>query len=578
MPPEHKRRRRRPRRLRFLLVLLLLAIAGTYLYNQWNDRPNDAHISPDYGGVERPIFYEGDYIGSGAVGEQASLMLPLPVYQKLVDETIRYEKDSESVIITTVDKVIRLQTNELTGFVNEQPMTLNFPVEKVDGVLYLPVEALKAVYHLQVLDYPATGAVILRKEGDALQWAKVPVNAKHPDRKKQLRREPTLQAPIHADLAQGAAVTLWGEQEGWYKVLTEDGIPGYMRKTDLVLDRTETIPLQPVQEPFRPWEPIGQKINLTWQQVWGSNKADFASYGPMPGLNVISPQWLHLEDGQGTVVNKADPAFMAWARENNYRVWPLFNNGFDPDRTTEALATYDTRMKMIKQLLSYIELYKLDGVNVDFENVYLKDKENFVQFLREMTPLLHEQGAVVSVDITVKAGSDTYSRFLDREALAKTVDYLILMGYDEHWGSSPVAGSVASLPWVEKGISRILEEDQVPPGKLILGVPFYTRIWTETTKDGATKVSSKAVSMNHIENLIAEKKLTPVLEEASGQHYVEYTEAGKRMRIWIEDETSMAKRLDLIRKFDLAGIASWSRGMETPNIWTRIEADLNTLR
>ncbi|MBC8079623.1 MAG: glycosyl hydrolase [Gorillibacterium sp.] len=567
------------RRLWPLLILLLLVLAaGGFTFNiLWGEQVNKAHEKPDFGPVTRPIFYKGEFIGVGAEGEKAGLMLPLSTYQEYVDKTIRYEQDSESVIITTNDKVVRLKTSQLTGFVNEKPFKMQFPVKKVGGVIYLPVEPLKEFYHLVVLEYPNTGAVVLRKEGDALQWAKVPQNPKHSDQTMALRAKPTLQAPIHSDLKQDTAVTLWGEAEGWYRVLTEDGIPGYMRKSDLVLDRTETVPIQPLKEPFIAWEAMGQKINLTWQQVW-SKAADFSSIGDMPGLNVISPQWLHLEDGAGTVVNKVDPAFIAWANKRGYRVWPLFNNGFDPERTTQALSTYDTRMKIIKQLLSYVELYKLNGVNVDFENVYLKDKENFAQFLREMTPLLHEQGAVVSVDITVKAGSDTYSRFLDREALGQTVDYLILMGYDEHWATSPEAGSVASLPWVENGISRILEEDGVPASKMILGVPFYTRIWTEKTEDGETKVSSKAVSMSHIENLLIEKKLTPIMDVASGQHYVEYNEDGSAKKIWIEDEISMTKRMDLVRKYDLAGVASWSRGMETDNIWTRIQDELKKLR
>ncbi|WP_058301561.1 glycosyl hydrolase family 18 protein [Gorillibacterium timonense] len=568
-PRPRKRRRIGPP----LLALLFLSAALVAGYRLWNDQPNREHLPPDFGGFSKPIFYEGELLKPEALGTGATLALPLPVIQEHIDPYIRYEADSKSVIITTADRVLRMKTRELTAFLNEKPISLQVPVEEENGVIYVPVQALKDYYRFQLSESSDTGAVLLKKEGDALQWAKVVVDSKHPTRTKSLRSLPSSKAPIYTDLSGNQSVMLWGEEDGWYRAQTESGIIGYVRKADLVLDRTETVPIQPAETGFDPGKPLGEKINLTWQQIW-STKPDLSKIGDMPGLNVISPQWLHLLDGEGTVTTKADLAYSKWAHERNYRIWALFNNGFDPDRTTQALASYDTRMKIIKQLVAYAQMYDMQGINVDFENVYLKDKENFVQFLREMTPIMHEQGLIVSVDITVKGGSEVYSKFLDRRALGETVDYLILMGYDEHWATSQTAGSVASLPWVEEGVSRILEEDDVPPDKFILGVPFYTRIWTEETVDGKMKVSSKAYSMDYIQSLIKEKKLTPVMNEEIGQHYVEYKEDGKTMKIWIEDAISMQKRMDLVAKYKLGGVASWSRGMESADIWKVIQNSL----
>jgi spore germination protein YaaH len=224
---------------------------------------------------------------------------------------------------------------------------------------------------------------------------------------------------------------------------------------------------------------------------------------------------------------------------------------------------------MIKQLLSFAQMYQLEGINIDFENVALKDKVNLVQFVRELSPFLHEQGLVVSIDVTVKDGSDTYSKFMDRRAVNDSVDYMMVMSYDEHWSTSQTAGSVSSLPWVEKGITRIIEEDAVPASKILMGLPFYTRIWTEQDK-----VTSKTVSMEVVQKLIKDKKLTPVFDIASGQNYVEYTEGNKKMKIWIEDAKSMQSRIELAKKLDLAGVASWSRSFETPDIWTVIQSGL----
>jgi spore germination protein YaaH len=230
---------------------------------------------------------------------------------------------------------------------------------------------------------------------------------------------------------------------------------------------------------------------------------------------------------------------------------------------------------MIKQLLAFAKLYRLQGINIDFENVYLKDKANLTQFVREMVPLMHEQGLVVSIDVTVKSTSENWSMFYDRRSLAETVDYMMVMTYDEHWASSPKAGSVASLPWVERSIVQIMKEDGVPASKLVLGVPYYTRIWTEQTKDGQTTVTSKAVSMETVNGIIKEKGLKPVFSSETGQNYVEYDDGpGKVSKIWIEDETSMKARIELVKKYDLAGVASWRRGFETSNIWNVISETL----
>lgn len=253
----------------------------------------------------------------------------------------------------------------------------------------------------------------------------------------------------------------------------------------------------------------------------------------------------------------------------------MFSNGFEPDQTSEVLASVEKRFYMIQQLVAFAQLYQLEGINIDFENVYTEDKENLVQFVKELTPIMHEQGLVVSIDVTPKSTSEMWSVFLDREALGKIVDYMIVMAYDEHWASSPKAGSVASIPWVEKSISRIIEEDGVPPGKLILAMPLYTRLWSETPQaDGSVKVKSKAIGMKRSDEIIAEQSLKPQLDEASGQHYVEYVEEGITQRIWLEDELSIVNRVNLVHQYELAGVATWARSFQKPAIWPVIEKAL----
>lgn len=553
----------------FLFILLLISAAGTYYWFTVY-YPNQEHADPDLNNMKKPIYYEGTTWKEEALGSKESLKLPLSLVQDKVDPTLLYEASSDSVIITTKDKVVRLKTNNSTGMVNEKAFTLRFPVEKSGDRVYLPIESLREYYDLDIRESEETGVIMIYRAGDTIQWGNVQVTGNKAGQTVPLRKSVGIKFPIVADLQPKEQVAILSEQDGWYHVQRKNGITGYVQKKSIALDHIETVPAPKQPTAFVPWKPLGGKVNLTWEHVVTKNP-NTAQIAPMPGLNVISPTWFHLMDGEGNIKNQADAAYVKWAQTNNLQVWALFDNNFDPKITTEALATYDKRLKMIKQLLSFAQMYKLQGINIDFENVNLKDKANLTQFVREMTPMLHEQGLVVSIDVTVKSTSENWSMFYDRQALSETVDYMMVMAYDEYWASSPTAGSVSSLPWVEKSIVQIMKEDKVPASKLILGVPYYTRIWTEQTKDGKSTVTSRAVFMDTANTIIKDKNLTPVFLPEVGQHYVEYKEGDALIKIWLEDEVSMKSRIELVKKYDLAGVASWRRGYEVPAIWDLIK-------
>jgi spore germination protein YaaH len=557
--------------LRFFLVGLAVFVlaCGIAVIALWKDIvPNRQHVEADFQKLAKPVFYKGSFYPETAIGEKEGLKLPLSLIQEWIDPSIVYEKASDSVIITTKDKVLRFKTSQLSAFMNEKPYTLQFPVEKKGDILYVPIEPLRQIYQIELRASEQAGTLILVKKGDHLQWGSL--NKKSAA---ALRTGSAIRYPIVSEIAAGEQLMIWGEDAGWYKVQRSNGFTGYVSKTDVVLGHEELIPEQQFSAPFIPWKPMGGKLNVTWEQVTTKNP-DTSKIPDLPGVNVISPTWFSIADGEGNLSNIADSAYVKWAQSRSVQIWALFSNGFEPKRTSEALSTYDRRMKMTKQLIGFAQIYKLKGINIDFENVNTKDKENLVQFVREMTPLLHEQGLVVSMDVTPKSNSEMWSVFYDRPALAEVIDYMMLMAYDEHWASSPVSGSVASLPWVEKSVSRLLEEDRIPPSKLILGVPFYTRLWTEESKAGKNTVTSKALSMESAQAIIKDKKLTPVLDSATGQNYAEYKDGAKLMRIWLEDETSVKARMEIVKKYDLAGIASWRRGYETPDIWNAISSSL----
>lgn len=554
-----------------LCLGMFAAGAGTFLIQQL--APNRTHVEPDFHELTKPIFYEGNYYKSSAIGEKEGLKLPLDFVQKWIDPTIIYEKSSDSVIITTKDKVMRMKTTELSALMNEKPISLSFPVEKKEDTMYLPVEPLKQLYAFEIRESTKSGAILLFKQGDVIKWGN------HTGKKEtQLRTEATIKAPIVATIAVNEQVMITGLEEDWYKVQLESGPIGFVRKSEITEDHDETIPLQEQSvSTYVPWKPITGKLNMTWEHVITKNP-DTSKIDEMPGLQVISPTWFSVADSEGRISNLADASYVKWAHDRNYQVWALFSNGFDADRTTKVLANYDLRMKMIKQLLGFAQTYKLQGINIDFENVYLKDKENLVQFVREMTPFMHEQGLSVSIDVTPKSTNEMWSVFYDRPALAEVVDYMMLMAYDEYWATSPKSGSVSSLPWVERSVTALLTTDKIPPSKLVLGVPFYTRQWTEETKNGKLTATSKTLTMEAAQTIIKDKKLTPTFLADTGQNYVEYKDGSKLIRIWLEDEVSIKARLALVDKYNLAGVATWRRGFEKPAIWDVLKDNLPILK
>ena len=261
-------------------------------------------------------------------------------------------------------------------------------------------------------------------------------------------------------------------------------------------------------------------------------------------------------------------------KKNKYKLWPLITNSFDPDLTHKFLNDKNARKNIIKQLVVYAGLYEVDGINFDFENIYESDRELLNQFMLEATKALHDINVKVSIDVTAPMDDSQWSKCYDRKTLGKIVDYVMLMAYDEHWRTSPVSGSVASLPWVENGVVNTLKD--VPNEKLVLGLPFYMREWQEQTVAGKIKVKAKTVAMHEIDTIIKDKKLKPLWLEDKGQDYVQYQQDGAIYKIWIENEKSLDKKINLVEKYNLAGVAAWRKGFEKPEVWQLLEEKLNS--
>ncbi|MDF2591594.1 MAG: ydhD1 [Clostridia bacterium] len=314
------------------------------------------------------------------------------------------------------------------------------------------------------------------------------------------------------------------------------------------------------------------KINLAWQYL-SQGTPDMSNAPKFEGLNVISPTWFALNNASGDIRSIADIKYSNWAHKNGYQVWALVTNDFNKDMTSQMLINPTSRQKAVDTLIQYAKDYKLDGINVDFENMYTKDKDLFTLFVKELYQKTKQIGVVLSVDVTVIAKNSNWSESYDRKALAQVSNYIVLMAYDQYWAGSPVSGSVAQLKWTEDNLKKVLLE--VPKEKLLLGMPFYTRVWQEQyDSNNKLVVTSKAVSMEYAEQLITENRAIKTWDAVSGQYFATYNKDGATYKIWLENENSIKLRVELANKYNLAGVASWKMGLEKPVIWDVIAATL----
>ncbi len=306
---------RRGKKRRKPLLLMTIAVMcgmvfGLYYWSVYV--PSSKHEEPGFEGNPKPVFYQGTMLNDPAIGSKESLKLPLDIVKEHIDPSLIYEESSESTIITTQDKVVRLRTSELTGMMNEKPFKLRFPLEKKDDKVYLPIDPLKDLYEIELRESEETGAVLMFKAGDTVRWYQAVSYPGKPDRTIPMRRDPSIKAIILADVKQGEKVMVWDEHEQWLRVQLTSGYMGYIRKEQLVADQEETIPQKKPVAEFVPKQPVSGKVNLTWEHVVTKNP-DTSNIPPMPGVNVVSPTWFHLEDGEGNLNNLADPAYVKWA-------------------------------------------------------------------------------------------------------------------------------------------------------------------------------------------------------------------------------------------------------------------------
>ena len=468
-----------------------------------------------------------------------------------------YEEEETNQIITTYNKkiaAIGFEENKI--IINGSEKNIYAHAIEKDGQIYLPISEMQDVYDVEINNIEKSKVVTI----DSLnREQKKAVAAKNLSVKSSTK---FLNKTVDK-VKKGQTVIVVSENKGYTKIRTEDGKLGYVKSDKLA---NEVV----VREAMEEEKQIDGKVNLTWDYYSKYASAPDRTGESIEGINVVSPSFFYIGD-DGTLetnIGKKGESYITWAHNNGYKVWPMISNAeAGLTVTSKIMNSYEARQNLIEDIVNNCVKYKLDGINVDFENMKEEDKDLFSRFIIELTPRLKEMGLVTSVDVTAPDGGETWSMCFDRNVIGDVADYIVFMAYDEYGVSSTTPGTTAGYDWVKLSLNKFLQTEEIEASKIILAVPFYTRVWTT---DSQGKVSNNTISMKKVYDEIPDGVET-TWDDKLKQNYVEYTSNGNKKQIWIEDEASIKEKISLIKENDLGGVASWRKDLESDNIWSILD-------
>ena len=468
---------------------------------------------------------------------------------------ITVDQANKKLIINLSAQNIMMADDATTNFIKTYAGNVYIPLREIEKELYFPLNTTDQFFKLS---YTVTGDTIkMRVYSGNDKIAKI--------------NQSNVQAVSSLLDGKGETVNLnlndtvfiSGETDNYYKISADDGSTVYVMKDFVTISEIDLSKIDfyaPKQSKFKRGS---EKISLAWDYV--STITPSAPAIKFNGLDILSPTWFDLiTDGDGSVENNGDKGYTDSAHSKEYMVWATITNNMSTKGstafTTKTFNNSGLLNKSVAQYIFYSCLYDVDGINIDYEDVADGDAAGLVSFTALMRNYTEKQGLVLSIDTLIPR---PWTVEYDRASLAKYVDYLAVMTYDEHYSGSPAAGSIASFPWVEDALKSTLEE--VPASKLLLGIPLYTRIWTV---DSTGKIiSNPSAKMPSVRSTIESKNLTPVWLNKEKQYYVEYADGSNTSKIWLEDSRSIANRLDLVSRYNLAGAASWQLCQGEDPIW-----------
>ena len=582
---EKTARRKKQLRIRvfFGALFLILGIAAAVWliirYTPTNQRMSlEEYFGPMEADEAAIVIQDQILTDQRALVRDGHVYLPHELVRDSLNERFFWDAENGQVLFTTASQTFEIPVESasykvIDGALDDDPSSESSFEEVIalradSGDLYFSLAFLAQYTDIAWTYEEDTRHVFIRNQwGDTLTADSLKEAA--------VRYAGGIKSPIVTDLLKGDQVIVLEQGEHWLKVLTQNGFVGWVKSNRM----TEPVTVNQEHEGFTPVAypsiKMDDKVSLIWHMVTttGDNKAFPDATASMTGINVISPTWFSLTDNEGNVESLGSKTYVEEAHNKGLQVWGLVDD-FSPDMDNSVmLSSTAARRNCISQLIGYARTLGMDGINIDFEHIDPDDAYTYTEFVRELSIACRSHSLVLSVDTYPPYDFNAY---LNRKEIAAVSDYLINMGYDEHYVGSESAGSVASFGYEARALSTLLQSG-IPADKLISAIPFYTRIWyTSTDEAGTAYINSEELSMNAVSATLESWSLTPQWDPSTAQNYISwYTDDGVLCEIWIEDADSLLRKALLVSSNDLAGCAIWALGFQDDSVWKVVSENIS---
>lgn len=549
-----------------VLIIIIVGVSfGKGIMEKYSYSKDQADLNEYFGvsGDEGAIIMQDEIIEDKArVSADGTFYITYDTVSDYFIYTRLYVNETEDTIRYVLpDRIISYNIGESSYMDGENENLCDYQIAFYEGdTLYIAIDFIRLFTVFDFETFREPNRIQIYTSYGERQFATI-------EKDTQVRYQGGVKSKILKEVPAGDQVIVLDQMETWSKVKTADGFIGYVENKRLGEAESMTPAFVNNSSMYGDLEFTGiskdYKINMGWHQVSGpgGNATLTEVTANTKGLNTIAPTWFHLTGNEGNIVSYASADYVDSAHAMGLEVWALADDFTEEVDRYAIFSSSGARANLIQNLMREVQNYGIDGLNIDFEKIDEKTGKHFVEFIRELSVECRKNGIVLSVDnYPISGGAIWYNR---REQ-GTYADYVIVMGYDEHWGSGGTAGSVSSIEYVESGIADTLE--YVPAEKLINGIPFYTRIWKTT----GTEVVGESVGMQTAANFVAENGIQTQWQDAECQHYGEIQKGDTLYQVWLEDYDSVKVKLDVMKTYDLAGVAEWKLGLETPDVWDLI--------
>ncbi|MCQ5201543.1 glycosyl hydrolase family 18 protein [Mordavella massiliensis] len=581
--PQSRRRRKRNLILKvgFFIILIVGIIAAVFLWRRYGPSKEQADLNGYYG-IESEdqlaIVVNNDILEPKGMISDGKAYVEYSIVRDYINQRFYWDPSENILLYTLPNDTVSVDVGSTDYTVSKQKNTGDYVILKTEGsTAYIALDFVKQYTDMEYEVYDDPSRVVVVTETGEVKVAEAKKDT-------QVRYQGGVKSPVLTEISKNDIVTYIEDEGDWKKVRTEDGFIGYVKKSALRDEETQKID-RGFEEPEYTNISKDYTINMAWHNVTNSdaNSSVLEMIASTKGLTTISPTWFHVADTSGNLESIATADYVNYAHQSDIEVWAAirdFDGGINSaEESYELLSHTANRTNLINQLMSEALRVGLDGINVDFEKISDECGEHYIQFIRELSVQCRKNGIVLSVDNYVP---QSYNQQYHREEQGVVADYVVIMGYDEHYSGSPEAGSVASYDFVKAGIENTLKE--VPAEKVINAVPFFTRVWKETPKTEeelaadqgtdaeqyTTKVESTAYSMAEAKAVVQQAGATAQWDDTTKQNYAEWEADGATYKVWLEDTQSLEPRLQLMKDYKLAGTAAWRLGQEESDVWELI--------